>query len=67
VSLNPATDASVDGRQLAEYGVGTHRCLPIAITAANLAARIGQRQAGVPVLGAASTATSALREDRSTS
>jgi hypothetical protein len=52
VSLHPVADASVAGRQLAEYGVGTHCSLPIAITAAHLGARLGMRKAAVPAFRA---------------
>jgi len=52
VSLKPVADASVAGQQLAEYGMATHRSLPIAITAANLGARLGMRKAADPVLRA---------------
>jgi hypothetical protein len=52
VSLNPTSDASVAGRQLSEFGVGSHRCLPIAIMAAYLGARLGMRKAADPVLHA---------------
>ena len=53
VSLAPSADVSVAGHQLAEYGIGTHRSLPLAITAANLGARFGMRKAADPVLRAA--------------
>jgi len=53
VSLKPTVDVSVLGRQLSEYGVGTHKSLPLAITIANLGARLGKRLASEPpVLGA---------------
>jgi hypothetical protein len=52
VSLHPVADVSVAGRQLAEYGVGTHRSLPVAITAAHLGARLGMRKAADPALQA---------------
>ena len=60
VSLNPAADASVAGHQLAEYGIGTHRCLPIAITAANIGARFGTRRAAAPLVGAAGAGLTAF-------
>ena len=52
VSLKPAVDMSVLGRQLSEYGVGTHRSLPLAITIANLGARLGKRHASEPIVPA---------------
>jgi hypothetical protein len=50
VSLKPAVDESVRGRQLSEYGVGTHKSLPLAITIANLGARLGQRHLRDPLV-----------------
>lgn len=47
-SLTPSEDMSVLGRQLSEYGVGMHRSLAIAITLANLGARLGERLAADP-------------------
>lgn len=58
VSLNPAADASVAGHQLAEYAVGTHRCLPIAITAAHLGGRLGMRMVADPAFHAGPIAAS---------
>jgi hypothetical protein len=52
VSLKPSEDASVLGRQLSEYGVGTHRSLAIAITLANLGARLGKRLVADPAFHA---------------
>jgi hypothetical protein len=61
VALHPVADASVAGRQLAEYGVGTHCSLPMAITAAHLGARLGMREAADPAFQAK---PSALEEGR---
>jgi hypothetical protein len=53
VSLKPAVDSSVLGRQLSEYGVGTHKSLPLAITIANLGARLGKRLASPSIVSTA--------------
>ncbi len=58
VTLQPGRDVSVDGHQLAEYGVGTHRCLPIAMTLASIGARLGKRRARELVVSAAVAASS---------
>lgn len=45
VSLEPIRDESIDGRQLAEYGLGSHRSLAIAMTMAVLHASLGEHYA----------------------
>lgn len=58
VTLQPGRDVSVDGHQLAEYGVGTHRSLPIAMTLASIGARLGKRRARELAVSAAVAASS---------
>ncbi|HEX2112853.1 MAG TPA: hypothetical protein VHM01_00460 [Alphaproteobacteria bacterium] len=67
VSLKPAIDASILGQQLSEYGAGTHRSLPLAITIANLRARLGERLAARPMATAAPAASFDLQTGRPTS
>lgn len=58
VTLNPARDVSVDGHQLAQYGVGTHCSLPVAMTLASIGARLGKRHAREIAVSAAVAASS---------
>jgi hypothetical protein len=55
VTLRPGKDVSVGGQQLAEYGVGTHCSLPIAMTLASIGARLGKRHARELAVSAAVT------------
>jgi len=55
--LQPGRDVSVGGHQLAEYGVGTHGSLPIAMTLASIGARLGKRRARELAVSAAVAAS----------